>query len=247
SKQCSDGKDNFVCTAVYQFPQPVDELDAECTFASVTVPNHIHLLRAYRGDKTDQAVFDISFTTAELRFRPPSALEVFVKESSAGFLRAVGGVAPLLFLVAMALAARSVFELGWLVLSFTCGELIACWLAPHFRVYLSPRFIEAAAALTIAYLAFEIMLLPRSGQRSLVVGVLGCFHGAYFSLFLDRTGYRIPGFLSGVVLGEVIALALIYFGLTRILRVNRIPKAIPVLAMALLSVGLAWFAFRVWA
>ena len=67
------------------------------------------------------------------------------------------------------------------------------------RFALSPRFIEAAAALTIAYLAFEIILLPQSSMRWLVVGVLGLFHGAYFAAFLSESGYHVATFLTGVV------------------------------------------------
>ena len=93
---CRQEQDTYVCTVDYQFPAPVETLQAECTLASVTVPNHVHLLRAYRGDKTDQAVFDLSYTQAEIRFRPPTAFETAVREISAGFKRAAGGLAPLL-------------------------------------------------------------------------------------------------------------------------------------------------------
>src|SRR5580658_8644072 len=119
---CSDQQGTYVCTADYQFPAPVDALDIECTLASVTVPNHVHLLRAYRGDKNDQAVFDISFTTAEVRFRPATALETATRESTAGFMRAAGGLAPLLFLASLVLAARTRRELLALTASFLIAE-----------------------------------------------------------------------------------------------------------------------------
>ena len=162
---CRQDQDTYVCTADYQFPAPAEVLEAECTLASVTVPNHVQLLRAYRGDKSDQAVFDLSFTTAEIRFRPPTEFETAVRESSAGFMRSVAGLAPLLFLASLALAARSRRELLALTASFLVAQGLACAIAPRISFPLSPRFIEAAAALTIAYLAFEIILLPDSGLR----------------------------------------------------------------------------------
>ena len=162
---CRQEQDTYVCTADYQFPAPIETVNVECTLASVTVPNHIHLLRAYRGNKSDQAVFDLSYTKAELRFRPPTAFETAVREISSGFMRAAGGLAPLLFLVSLTLAARSRRELVALTASFVAAETLACAIAPHMTLSLSPRFIEAAAALTIAYLAFEIILLPQSGMR----------------------------------------------------------------------------------
>lgn len=242
AKNCGDRNGTYECAASYLFPGPVDRIEVQCTFASVTVPNHVHLLRAYLGDKTDQAVFDISYTTAEIRFRPLEPWEIFVKESGAGFLRAAGGLAPLLFLASLALAARSPRELAALTLAFLAGEVAACLLAPRVPLALSPRFIEAAAALTVAYLAFEILLLPQSGQRWLVVGVLGLFHGAYFSLFLVTTGYHLGNFLLGVVTAELLVLGVLYLA-------RRVVSArvIAVAATLLLTTGVVWFAMRVWA
>ncbi|MGI8746043.1 MAG: HupE/UreJ family protein [Bryobacteraceae bacterium] len=243
-KDCGDRQGTYLCTADYEFPAVVDDLDIDCTFAAITVPNHVHMLRAYRGDKVDQAVFDVSFTTAQIRFRPPSPWEIAVHESGAGFLRAVGGVAPLLFLASLVLAARSRRELLLLASAFVAGEAVACGLMPRISIALSPRFIEAAAALTIAYLAFEIVLLPQSGQRWLVVGVLGLIHGAYFSLFLTSSGYRFWMFLAGMITGEVLVIAVLAFGVQRLVSLARIPRAIPVAASVLLAVGMVWFFVR---
>jgi HupE / UreJ protein len=241
---CRQEQDTYVCTAEYQFPAPIETLQAECTLASVTVPNHVHLLRAYRGDKSDQAVFDLSFTKAEIRFRPPTAFETATREIAAGFMRAAGGLAPLLFLVSLVLAARSRRELIALTASFVAAEALACAMAPHLRLSLSPRFIEAAAALTIAYLAFEIILLPHSSMRWLVVAVLGLFHGAYFAAFLTESGYHLTTFLTGVVLCELILIALFAFLIDRLVRLKFLHRAVPVAASLLLAVGLAWFLLR---
>jgi hypothetical protein len=244
SQACRQDQDTYVCTAEYQFPAPVETVQVDCTLASVTVPNHVHLLRAYRGDKSDQAVFDLSYTQAELRFRPPTAFETATREISAGFMRAAGGLAPLLFLVSLVLASRSRRELVALTASFLAAEVVACTIAPRVTVALSPRFIEAAAALTIAYLAFEIILLPQSSMRWLVVAVLGLFHGAYFAAFLTESGYHIVTFLTGVGLCEVLLIALFAFLLDRLVRLAFLRRAVPVAASLLLAVGVAWFFLR---
>ncbi len=241
---CSDQQGTYICTADYEFPAAIDSLKIDCTFASITVPNHVHMLRAYRGDKVDQAVFDLSFTTAEIRFRPPAFWEIAVHEGGAGFLRAVGGLAPLLFLLSLVLAARTRRELVMLTLAFVSGETVACALVPRLSLQISPRFIEAAAALTIAYLAFEIVLLPASGQRWLIVGVLGLIHGTYFSLFLTSSGYQLWLFLTGVILAELVVIAAFAFGVHRLLAVIRIPRAVPLAASVLLTVGVVWFFVR---
>ena len=66
-----------------------------------------------------------------------------------------------------------------------------------------------AAALSVAYLAIEVLLIPKAGQRWLVVGLLGAFHGLYFGLFLDAGVESRTGFLGGVVLGELFSVALL--------------------------------------
>jgi hypothetical protein len=202
------------------------------------------LLRAYRGDKSDQAVFDLSFTAAEIRFRPPTAFETATRESTAGFMRAAGGLAPLLFLASLVLAARSHRELFALTASFLGAEALACMVAPRISHSLSPRFIEAAAALTIAYLAFEIILLPDSKHRWLVVGVLGLFHGAYFSTFLVESQYHALTFLAGVVLAELLLIGLFAVIFGRLTRFRWMHRAVPVAASLLLVTGIVWFFLR---
>jgi hypothetical protein len=210
----------------------------------VTVPNHVHLLHAYLGDKVDQAVFDLSFTDTQIRFRPPTAFEIAVQELAAGFMRAAGGLAPLLFLVALVLAARNWRELAALTGAFLIAETAACLLAPRITFPLSPRFIEAAAALTIAYLAFEIVLLPHSSFRWLVVGVLGLFHGTYFSMFLAQSGYNAATFLAGVALAELLLIGVLALIVTRLARFTWMRRVVPVAASLLLTVGVVWFFLR---
>ena len=244
NESCREDQGTYVCAADYEFPAPVEEVEAECTFAAITVPNHVHLLHAYLGNKVDQAVFDLSFTDAQIRFRPPTAFEIAMQEITAGFMRAAGGMAPLLFLLGLALAARSWRELAELTGAFLIAEAVACVLAPRIPAPLSPRFIEAAAALTIAYLAFEIVLLPKSSLRWLVVGVLGLFHGAYFSMFLAESGYRAPAFLAGVAIAELLLVAVLAGIVTRLARFQWMRRVVPVAASLLLTVGLVWFFLR---
>jgi hypothetical protein len=234
----------YVCSADYQFAAPVDRLDVDCTFAAVTVPNHVHELRAQLGDKFDQALFDIAFPHSTLRFRPPTAAEIAAEESAAGFLRALGGAVQLLFLAALALAARGRRELAALTAMFLAGQIVSVLAAPHTGWQPAPRFVEAAAALTIAYLAVEILLLPKAGARWLVAGFLGAFHGLYFYLFLETTGYR-PGFvLAGAAVAELIVIALLGLLFSQIGRVARALRPVQVSASCLLVFGVAWFLLR---
>lgn len=232
-------QDNFVCEADYLFDRPPDHVDVECTLYAATVPNHVHLLRATLNGRPDQAIFDISFPCATLRFRPPTALETAAAESGAGFLRALGGPAQILFLAALALAARSRRELAALALMFLAGQIVAVLAVPHTGWQPAPRFAEAAAALTIAYLAAETALLPQAGSRWMVAGLLGAFHGLYFHLFLQAAGYHAGYVLAGAAIAELAAIGLLAL---LVARAGKLARAAGPPALVLF--GLVWFVLR---
>lgn len=235
----------YFCTADYQFDAPPDRIDVTCTFHSITVPNHVHLLRAYINGKNDQAVFDLSFSRATLRFRPPTPLEIAVTQVGGGFIRAWGGPVQILFLAALVLAGRSIKELMVLAAMFLAGQAASVWIAPHLGWQPAPRFVEAATALTVAYLAVEILLLPEAGMRWVIAAVLGAFHGLYFHLLLQSTGYRPALVLAGAALAQVLATAAIGFAFGRLRRVARALRPMQVSACGLLAFGMIWFLLRV--
>lgn len=242
--QADDARQLYVCTADYEFAAPVVRLDVDCTFAAITVPTHVHVLRADMGDKHDQGLFDSSFTHATLRFRPPTPAEVAATESGAGFVRALGGPVQIVFLAALALASRSRKELLALTAMFLAGQVASVLVVPHTAWQPAPRFVEAATALTIAYLAVEILLLPEAGARWLVAGVLGAFHGLYFLLFVQTTGYRRSFVLGGAAVAELAVIAILALAFARFGRWARIVRPLQVSASALLVFGMVWFLMR---
>src|ERR1039458_1818720 len=133
--------DTYLCAADYEFAAPVDRLDVECTFTAVTVPNHVHLLRASLGEKRDEAIFDLGFTRATLRFRPPTAAEIAITQAGAGFLRALGGAVQLLFLAALVLAARSRRELLAIAAMFLVGQAASVLSMAHVLWQPAPRLV----------------------------------------------------------------------------------------------------------
>ncbi|MCU1238917.1 MAG: hypothetical protein JWP63_6884 [Candidatus Solibacter sp.] len=231
--------DAYLCSADYEFPSPVERVEVECTLAAVTVPNHVHLLRATMGGKHDEGIFDLGFTRATLRFRPPSAMETAVTQAGAGVVRALSGIVQVLFLAALAIAARSRRELLAIAGAFLLGQCASTLAMPHVVWQPVPRFVEAAMALAIAYLAVEVLLLPEAGVRWLVTFVLGIFHGMYFHLFLQATGYSAVLVLAGAAIAEIALLAVMALVLLRAGGMAR-----RVAASALLLFGMAWFVVR---
>lgn len=235
----------FLCTARYEFPAPVERLEVECRFPSITVPNHVHLLRAERGDRRGQALLDFSFPRATLRFDPPGALETVLSELWGGFGRALGGPVQFLFLAGLALAARSRRELLALAAAFLVGQSVSAVVVPLTGWQPAPRFVEAAAALTVAYLAVEILALPKAGSRWIVAAVLGAFHGLYFALFLVTTEYSPAWVLAGAAAADLLSLGLLGFAFAWIGRAARALRPVQVSASLLLATGLVWFLARV--
>jgi hypothetical protein len=243
--RADDLKAAYLCEADYEFGVPVGRLDVECTFHSVTVANHVHLLRATRDGKNDQAIFDFSFTKAEIRFDPPTGFETAVKQTAAGVARALGGWVQILFLAALALAARSWREAAALAAMFLLGQIAAAVITPLTSWQPAPRFVEAAMALTVAYLAVEIVALPEAGQRWLVAAVLGGFHGLYFALFLTTSEFRPAYVLGGAAVSESLVLALLVFGLLRLSRMLPARRLAQAASCALFVTGMIWFFLRV--
>jgi hypothetical protein len=235
---------SYICSADYEFPVPVDRLDVECTFHQVTVPNHVHLLRAQKDGKSDQAIFDFSFSKAQIRFDPPTAAEIFFTQTGAGFVRALGGLVQILFLATLALAARSRRELAALVGMFLLGQIAAAIVAPRTNWDPAPRFVEAATALTIAYMAVEILALPQAGKRWLISGALGVFHGLYFALFLRTSEFHTLYVLTGAAIAEILLIGLFAFAFSRIGRLAASLRPLQVAAALLLGIGLFWFFLR---
>jgi hypothetical protein len=232
SAKCQEEDGTYVCRSTYEFPRLLDRLEVECTFHQITVPNHVHLLYAVQGANSDQVVFDQSFPRMEVRFRPPSRAEIIARGLAGGLLRTVSSPAGLLFLVSLVIAARNARESVLLAAMFLAGEWMARPIAPRIPWQLSPGFIEAAMALTVAYLAIEILTLPDAGQRWLVVLVLGLFHGLNFA------GFPIT-YLTGAAATQAALIAGLWLAVSRVPEVWRRRPA-----WALLAAGVGWFGVR---
>ncbi len=246
SGSCQDHPErgSYLCEATYELPSETEQVEVECDLPDVTVPNHVHVLRAIGEGVADQKVFDYSFRKHEIRFRPPSLFERIASQAGAGALRVLFGPVQLLFLLALSIAARSRKELLSIAAAFVVAEAVAAVLVADQGWTPPARFIEAAGALTIAYVGVEILALPEAGGRWFVAACMGLFHGLYFGVFLQQARMSPAWVLSGVGLTEIGLLALLGLVIWRLSRDfgDRILRN--GVAGMLLAVGLVWFGVR---
>lgn len=245
--RCAANSDEGIyrCEASYDFPEPPNQIEVECDFAAVTVPNHVHVLRAIREDVTEQAVFDFTTNRATIRFTPPTWSELATSQLWAGVVRVLIGPFQVLFLVALVLAGRERRELVRLALSFAGSETLTAALLAGISWSPPPRFVEAAAALTVAYLAVEILVLPDAGYRWLIAAVMGVFHGFYFGNFLKQSEMDSVYVLAGVLLANALLLGVIAYILVRLREGAPWLRPVKSGAAVLLVIGLVWFVMRV--
>ncbi len=181
---------------------------------------------------------------AALRFRPPTVLEIAVQQGFEGMLRAVAGAVQLLFLAALVLAARGRRELLLLAGMFLAGEIAAALIAGHFGWQPPVRFIEAAMALSIAYLAVEILFLPKAGGRWMIAGILGGFHGLSLYLVLAGSGFHPAYVLGGAALSELVVIGTLGSAVWMLQRRLAITGLVKGSAVILLVFGMSWFFLR---
>jgi len=230
---CQSEGDTYVCTANYEFPALLpDKLNVECTFFTVTVPNHIHLLTASQGKNEDQLVFDRNITAGELRFRPPTAAEILLRDLTGGAWKLIHSFGGLLFLAGIALAARTWREASLFLVLFLIAEWLSPPLAGRIPVTLAPGFFESALALAMAYLAVEIVFLADGGGRWVAVAAAGAFEGLQFAGFPKN-------YLAGANAIQIVGAAALTYAAFRMPRVWRPPAAV-----AAGVAGLALFAVK---
>jgi len=233
SAKCADEEGTYVCHASYEFATLIPEqLGVECRFFDATVPNHVHWLHAVRGAGEDQEVFDQAFPRTTLHFRKPSPTEVFGRQFGSGVARAAMNAIGLLFLLGVAIAApRSVVPLA----CFLAGETVAILSGPRVPWPLAPRFLDAAMALTVAYLAVEILMQAEVKHLAWIVAVLGLFHG------LGISGFPLS-YSTGAAAVQIAAFFLLAFG------VRYLPATWKrALTWCLLASGVGLFAVKMFA
>jgi hypothetical protein len=167
-RSCSATNEELVCT--YRFEKVPANPRVICRLADVLVANHVHVLTAQRDGAIARQVFSGAEREAELRFGGGSDP---LRDAMDGLRQAFSGWARLLLLFTIGFAARRRGEAAAFALAVAAGQGLSLYLA----LPAAPRFVEAAAAIGVGYLAFEVWLLPEAGHRWAAVAGVGLLLG----------------------------------------------------------------------
>jgi len=177
-----------------------------------------------------------------------------------GVIHILTGYDHLTFLFALLLvpppAANKRKQLVWALLgvltAFTIGHTLSLAIAALGGVAPSPRIIEPAIALSIAYVAMENFFVKGWRHRWLLTFPFGLVHGFGFAgglldLAVDRADLprALFGFNLGVELGQLGVLAIALPAVLALQRLSSYGLIRRALSGVIVALGLVWFVLRV--
>lgn len=247
-------EDGLAATVDFVCPSPPRRLRVSAGFVSTLSTGHRHIA-SVRGDLG--AVDDVldrghtSFETGGSGAR--TAAEAFLSMVVQGVLHILSGADHLVFLLGVVLVGGRLRGIVLGVTAFTVAHSITLALAALAIVTPSPRLVEPAIALSIAYVGVENFFVKDAGRRWTITFPFGLVHGFGFAGTLreltvaeGRVAPALLAFNAGVELGQlaVLALALPLLGWGR-KRGWLDARVVKVLSAAIVVAGLAWFVARV--
>ena len=202
---------------LYRFAREVSTVEVTAALASITQPNHLHLLSVTSGPVTQDAVLDISRPTAAFDTGSssyPGTVGYFLR---LGVEHIFTGYDHLAFLVCLLIATGSLRSLVKIVTSFTVAHSITLALGTFDVVVLPTRLIGSLIALSVAYVATENLLRRRAIERYRITFLFGLIHGFGFSTILREMqlpraslALSLFSFNAGVELGQIMFVAAAY-------------------------------------
>jgi hydrogenase/urease accessory protein HupE len=230
-------------------PAPPPRVSIEALFLGQLPFGHRHLVEA--GDvRTTLTVGKRSFV-----FARGGATEGRAGILLLGVEHVVRGIDHLLFVVALALSARSARPLILAITAFTIGHSISLACATFGLFAPSSRWVEPVIALSIAWAAGQNLRTstagPERGRWPITLG-FGVVHGFGLAtglreLFVGRAELplALALFNAGVEIGQLVALVVVVPALILIRRSVHGERVVTTLNGALVLTGVLWFVARI--
>lgn len=242
----------------YRGEEPVRDLMVHSTLFVETSPNHIDFCTVSWSEELT-ATFVLEARRPRGRTDPEGkgAFGVFLRR---GWEHILGGWDHLCFLIALVLSSRRLRALLWVVTAFTLAHSVTLALMSLevINLYAYSSWIEAAIALSIAYVAVDNLLHPRRLKaRWPEAFVFGLIHGLGFAGFLAQSlvhehakATALIAFNCGVELGQI-GIVLLVVLVLRLLP-PRDPEFLAARwvriggSIAVAALGFYWFVERMW-
>lgn len=261
-------QDGLEVQGKFDCPSGAASFDVDLALLDDLPFGHRHVARAASPGAThDEVLFrgHASFSVptaveaaAPPRDAPPSAPSATPARSffRMGVEHILTGYDHLVFLLGLVLLRARVRQLLAVVTAFTVAHSITLALATLGVFAPSPKFVEPAIALSIAYVGVENFFVKDGSKRWRITFPFGLVHGFGFAgalraIALPRA--EIPGalvsFNLGVEAGQLAVMALV-LPIVFVLRDRQRwfdPQGVRVLSGAVAVAGGAWFVARVWA
>ena len=158
----------------------------------------------------------------------------------------------ILFLLALLVVGGGLRALVGIVTAFTLAHSVTLALATLDVVTLPARPVEAAIALSIAWVALENVILDRTRGRWRITFAFGLVHGFGFASILrdmelptEALLVSLVSFNLGVELGQVAVVLLAYPAIALVQRARRRRTIVVALSLAILALALFWLVERV--
>jgi hypothetical protein len=253
-----EGEGGIVLQVRYTCPEVPGRLTLAAPILEALAPGHRHLARVFRSGKAQVNVLDRAHATWTLDDANPTSSATKMAGQMAWSMLKLGvehiltGADHLVFLFGLILVGGRVSSLVAAVSAFTLAHSITLALAALSIFAPSPRLVEPAIALSIAYVGVENLFVKDASKRWRITFPFGLVHGFGFAAALREIGLphgQVPialvSFNLGVELGQ---LGVLSIALPLVLAARRAPwfgdRGVKILSAAIAIGGGALFVVR---
>jgi hydrogenase/urease accessory protein HupE len=248
-------------TAIFQVhytcPAPVGRMTLDASMLAGLAPGHRHMARVFRDGKPQMRVLDRAHElwTLDAGAKASSAWSMAWSMVKLGVEHILTGADHLVFLFGLILVGGRARSLIGVVTAFTLAHSITLALAALGIFTPSPRLVEPAIALSIAYVGIENLFVEDASRRWRITFPFGLIHGFGFAGALREIALpraQVPVALVSFNLGvEIGQLAVLAIALPVVMVARRAPwfgdRGVKVLSVAIAVGGGALFVARLFA
>ncbi len=213
-----EGEGGIVFQVRYTCPEVPSRLTIAAPFLGALAPGHRHLARVFWAGKAQAKVLDRSHATWTLDKASPTSSAAGIAWSmlKLGIEHILTGADHLVFLLGLILVGGKLRSLVGMVSAFTLAHSITLALAALSIFAPSPRLVEPAIALSIAYVGVENLFVKDASKRWRITFLFGLIHGFGFAAALREIALprgQVPialvSFNLGVEIGQLAVLSII--------------------------------------